>query len=210
MAHSHAVHIVRRTRNRRNEFAKGALDKKGLFVCHITEAGAHKKKPLPPTRLTQDEVKSIYEGHGAALAAYACSLGLDFASAEDVVHQLFLKMLGENSFTPRNPLAYLYRATRNASLNVRRDRRRETDLQNMELWFVHPSRSRDETLNLQRALRELPEEQQETVFLKVWSGMTLLEIAEATETPLNTVASRYRYALEKLRERLGRHFLKRG
>jgi DNA-directed RNA polymerase specialized sigma24 family protein len=32
--------------------------------------------------------------------------------------------------------------------------------------------------------------------------MTLQEIAGATESPLNTVASRYRYALEKLRERL--------
>lgn len=33
---------------------------------------------------------------------------------------------------------------------------------------------------------------------------TAEEIAEVTETPLNTVASRYRYALQKLRERLGK------
>jgi DNA-directed RNA polymerase specialized sigma24 family protein len=38
----------------------------------------------------------------------------------------------------------------------------------------------------------------------------VLEISEMTETPLNTVASRYRYALEKLRERLGQHFQKGG
>jgi RNA polymerase sigma-70 factor (ECF subfamily) len=167
---------------------------------------AQNKKPLPTTRLTRDEVKSMYEGHGAALAAYACSFGLDHASAEDVVHQLFLKMLGKTSFTPRAPLAYLYRATRNASLNLRRDRQRETDLQGTEWWFVHPSSSHEEILNLQNALKELPEEQRETVFLKIWSGMTLIEIAQMTETPLNTVASRYRYALEKLRERLGQHF----
>jgi RNA polymerase sigma-70 factor, ECF subfamily len=167
---------------------------------------AQNKKPLPTTRLTRDEVKSMYEGHGAALAAYACSFGLDHASAEDVVHQLFLKMLGKTSFTPRAPLAYLYRATRNASLNLRRDRQRETDLQGTEWWFVHPSSSQEEILNLQNALKELPEEQRETVFLKIWSGMTLIEIAQMTETPLNTVASRYRYALEKLRERLGQHF----
>ena len=152
----------------------------------------------------------MYEKHGAALAVYACSCGLDHASAEDVVHQLFLKMLGEKAFVPQTPLAYLYRATRNASLNLRRDRQRETELQVTESWFVHPSGNQDEVLNLQQALRELPEEQRETVFLKVWSGMTLLEISEVTETPLNTVASRYRYALEKLRERLGKHFQKRG
>ncbi len=121
-----------------------------------------------------------------------------------------MKMLGEKSFTPRAPLAYLYRATRNASLNLRRDRQRETDLQATEPWFVQDRSSYEEAINLQQALKELPEAQRETVFLKVWSGMTLSEIAEATETPLNTVSSRYRYALEKLRERLGQHFQKRG
>lgn len=119
------------------------------------------------------------------------------------MHQLFLKMLGEKAFVPDAPVAYLFRATRNASLNLRRDRQRETDLQVAESWFIHPNGSHDEVLTLQKALKELPEEQRETVFLKVWSGMTLQEIAEVTETPLNTVASRYRYALEKLRDRLG-------
>jgi RNA polymerase sigma-70 factor, ECF subfamily len=164
---------------------------------------------LRTTRLTPDEVKSMYEKHGAALAAYACSFGLDHASAEDVVQQLFVKMLGKKVFVPPAPLAYLHRATRNASLNLRRDRRRETDLNEAETWFVRPGGNRNDILPLQRALKELPDEQRETVFLKVWAGMTLLEIAEATETPLNTVASRYRYALEKLRGRLGEHSQKR-
>jgi len=152
----------------------------------------------------------MYEKHGAALAAYACSCGLDHASAEDVVQQLFLKMLGKKAFVPQAPLAYLYRATRNASLNLRRNRHGETNLSETESWFTNPSANQLEILELQRALRELPEEQSETVFLKVWSGMTLQEISEITRTPLNTVASRYRYALEKLRDRLGDSIQKRG
>lgn len=152
----------------------------------------------------------MYEKHGAALAAYACSFGLDHASAGDVVHQLFLKLLGESSFVPEAPLAYLYRATRNASLNLRRNRKRETSMPVSELWFDHSAGRQDEVLNLQQALQELPEEQRETVFLKVWSGMTLNEISEVTGTPLNTVASRYRYALEKLRERLGKQIRTQG
>ena len=154
------------------------------------------------TKLNPEEVKSLYQRHGAALAAYACSFGLDHASAEDVVQQLFLKLLKEKHLVPRTPLAYLYGATRNACLNRRRDRGRETDLEPVESWFTHSGGSPDEVLSIQNALKELPPEQRETVFLKVWSGMTLQEIAEATATPLNTVASRFRYALEKLRERL--------
>jgi RNA polymerase sigma-70 factor, ECF subfamily len=167
-----------------------------------------KRKRLQTTKLTPDEVKALYTEHGATLAAYACSCGLDHASAEDVVHQFFLKMLGEKAFAPRSPVAYLYRATRNASLNLRRDRHCETDLKVTESWFMHPNRSQDEVLIVQKVLQELPKEQRETVFLRVWSGMTLQEIAEVTETPLNTVASRYRYALEKLRDHLGQRVKK--
>ena len=148
-------------------------------------------------------MKSLYEKHGSVLAAYACSCGLDSATAEDVVQQVFLKMLRVQPAKPEVPLAYLYRATRNACLNVRRDRMRETDLPEGESWLLHSSGNREQVLTLQTALRELPEDQRETIFLHIWSGMTLLEIADATETPLNTVASRYRYALEKLRRCLG-------
>lgn len=163
---------------------------------------------MQTNKLTPDEVRSLYERHGSALVAYACSCGLDFASAEDVVQQLFLKMLWARPSKPEAPLAYLYRATRNACMNFRRDRLRETDLPEGDTWLVHPNGNRERILSLQKALRTLPEEQRETVFLRIWSGMTLLEIAEATGTSLNTVASRYRYALEKLRHCLGPDLVK--
>jgi RNA polymerase sigma-70 factor (ECF subfamily) len=52
------------------------------------------------------------------------------------------------------------------------------------------------------ALGELPEEQRAVVHLKLWEGLTFEEIAEALEISANTAASRYRYGLDKLRERL--------
>ena len=158
---------------------------------------------LAINRLTTELLKSLYEKHGAALVAYARCSGLDFASAEDMVQQLFLKLLRGSGISPQIPLAYLFRAVRNASLNRRRDRHRETRLPESETWFVHAKADPAELLALQNALRKLSADQRETVFLRVWSGMTLQEVADVMETPLNTVASRYRYALEKLRELLG-------
>jgi len=158
---------------------------------------------LETTKLTTESVKKLYEKHGAALAAYACCCGLDFASAEDVVQQVFLKLLQGKAAAAQAPLAYIYRSVRNASLNHRRDHQRETEVPRSKPWFTHATADRATVLSLQNALRELPEEQRDAVFLRVWSGMTLQEIAEATETPLNTVASRYRYALDKLRSQLG-------
>ena len=38
--------------------------------------------------------------------------------------------------------------------------------------------------------------------LKIWAGLTFPQIGAALEVPDNTAASRYRYALAKLRELL--------
>jgi RNA polymerase sigma-70 factor (ECF subfamily) len=38
------------------------------------------------------------------------------------------------------------------------------------------------------------------VVLKVWQGMTFAEVASALDIPAKTAASRYRYAMEKLRQ----------
>jgi len=45
----------------------------------------------------------------------------------------------------------------------------------------------------------LPEEQREVIFMKIFDGLTFKEIGSACGIPANTAASRYRYALEKLR-----------
>jgi RNA polymerase sigma-70 factor (ECF subfamily) len=157
---------------------------------------------LQNDKLTAAQVKELYEKHGSALAAYACCCGLDFAAAEDAVQQVFLKLLRGGTAVPRLPVAYLYRCVRNASLNLRRSRMHQTDPVEPEKWFARDGGAPEEILALQGALSELPEEQREVVFLRMWSGLTLKEIAEATKMPMNTTGSRYRYALEKLRERL--------
>jgi RNA polymerase sigma-70 factor (ECF subfamily) len=49
---------------------------------------------------------------------------------------------------------------------------------------------------------QLPSEQREVVVLKIWGGLTFAQIAEQLELSAHTAASRYRYALSKLRESL--------
>ena len=57
----------------------------------------------------------------------------------------------------------------------------------------------DPRVGLASLLSELTDEQRETVLLRFVDGMSLQEIADATDTPLNTVKSRLRLALESLR-----------
>ncbi|MBI3231171.1 MAG: sigma-70 family RNA polymerase sigma factor [Burkholderiales bacterium] len=52
---------------------------------------------------------------------------------------------------------------------------------------------------LHMAIRTLPNEQKEALVLQQFNGLSLEEISELTAVPLETVKSRLRYAMQKLR-----------
>ena len=67
--------------------------------------------------LDHQQVKTLYEQHGRVLLAYAVSLLPDRAASEDVLHQVFVKLLQGNVGINGSPVRYLYRAIRNAAFN---------------------------------------------------------------------------------------------
>jgi RNA polymerase sigma factor (sigma-70 family) len=147
---------------------------------------------LTERKLSAEDVRRLYDQHGPALVAYACSFVTDAAAAEDVVHQVFLRLLSAEITIPDVPAAYVYRAVRNAALNARRSGLRVVEIDPQSSVFHHRSGNQESALALEKALAELPEEQREVVVMRVWSGLTLEEIAAAAGAPLNTIASRYR------------------
>jgi RNA polymerase sigma-70 factor (ECF subfamily) len=159
---------------------------------------------LGGNKLSAEDVRRLYDQHGPALVAYARGFVPD-AAAEDAVHQVFLRLLSVEISMPEAPVAYVYRAVRNAALNARRSGSRLTELDPQSSVFRHRDGDQEAALALEKALAELPEEQREVVVMRTWSGLTLEEIAAAVGAPLNTIASRYRYALEKLRMKLRPH-----
>ena len=60
----------------------------------------------------------------------------------------------------------------------------------------------EERRRLQLALQDLPADQREAVILRLEQDLTLEQIAEITGVGRETVKSRLRYALDKLRQRL--------
>jgi RNA polymerase sigma-70 factor (ECF subfamily) len=71
--------------------------------------------------------------------------------------------------------------------------------------FIAPAGLDDLALDLEQALDELPREQREVVVLRVWGQLTIDETARLLGVPPNTAASRYRYALARLRHRFQEH-----
>lgn len=163
---------------------------------------AERTARLGGNKLSAEDVRRLYDQQGPALVAYARGFVTDAAAAEDAVHQVFLRLLSAEITMPDAPVAYVYRAVRNAALNARRSGLKLVELDPQSSVFQHRGGNQEAALALEKTLAELPEEQREVVVMRVWSGLTLAEIAAAVGVPLNTVASRYRYALEKLRDKL--------
>jgi len=146
----------------------------------------------------------LYERHGLALHRYALMLLASRQDAEDAVQQVFASLLKQKALRLESPEAYLRTAVRSECLGMLRQRTNRADGQDALLEPLSGAVDRpDERLAIEAAMRALPPEQREVVHLKVFEGMTLQEIATLTSESINTVASRYRYAMEKLRTALG-------
>jgi RNA polymerase sigma-70 factor (ECF subfamily) len=149
-----------------------------------------------------DRLADLYDRFAGTLFRHAAMILADRAAAADVVHTVFLRLAKAGSIGDVESPAYLRRAVRNECYSVMRTRQRDiviaVDARLLERVEGADDRPA-ERLALEQALQQLPAEQREVVHLKVWEGMTFQEIADLTGESLNTAASRYRYATEKLR-----------
>ena len=146
-------------------------------------------------------IGGLYDRLGGALYRYALMILADPAGAADVVQQVFVGLLGHRGAEIESEDRYLYRAVRNECYSALRRRRRDFVVdQPALLEAVAPSGiDPEERLTLERSIRDLSAEQREVLHLKVYEGLTFHEIADQLDESINTVASRYRYAIEKLR-----------
>lgn len=154
----------------------------------------------------EQEVARLYDAFGASLYRYALVMLASRESAEDAVQQVFLTVLDRGTTGIQDEERYLKRAVRNACYSMLRARQaREAHSTGPILEEVPVDGSpvsTEDRLALDAAIRQLPPDQREVLHLHVFEGRAFREIAEDVGEPLNTVASRYRYALQKLRAAL--------
>ena len=150
----------------------------------------------------------LWDRHAADLLAFLQAVLCSKHDAEDVLQTVFVQVVRKRRhlLKARCLDAYVHQIARNEAISFLRRRRvgakHLSPLLDAEPWLV-PAQADDrpEELaeELQRALARLPRPQREIVVLKVYRERTFREIAGMLDLSLNTVASRYRYGLEKLR-----------
>ncbi len=161
---------------------------------------------------SQEALRQIYDKYKVAMLKLALVLTGDLNTAEDIVHDVFVKFAqSADRIGPAGSLkSYLFTCVVNRVRNRVRDTNRhgQTALDEAEAPICsRPSPHHWAVLNeqlaaLSAALKQLPYEQREVVCLHFEADLPLGQIAALQGTSVNTVKGRYRYGIEKLRSLL--------
>ncbi len=154
-------------------------------------------------------IEAIYRQHRKGLFTLALSITGRAESAEDAVHEAVVRLCRANKTPTGDPVAYVYAAVRNAAV----DQKRRPGLGGssgsaVSIFDVaEPAQPADATDGerdrmVADAIADLPDDQREAVVMHLYTGLTFEQAAQTLGVPLQTVASRYRRALAKLREQL--------
>ena len=166
---------------------------------------------LQPMKLysmnTEPIWKSWFARHGAKLLLFARQQSRRPDEAEDLLQEAFVRIWRLYGHTGEVSPGLVYRAIRRLAIDWARSIDRRQIRENKVALDAPLSFSFDRTLEqderkqaLLRAVERLPAQQKEVVTLKIWGELTFDEIARTLDESLNTVASRYRYALQKLKD----------
>ena len=156
----------------------------------------------------KDALRRIYEKYVDDLLRVAMSLLSDIQSAEDCLHDVFVDFAGNvnGSMIHSNLKSYLISCVANKARDQLRSKARQSKCQAERLCSAAISASpakqlitTEESVRVFEALAQLPYEQREVFVLRVQGQMRFRDIAGLVGLSINSVQSRYRYAVEKLR-----------
>ena len=170
------------------------------------------QEPSLAARLNAGEEAAFEEAldlFGRGLLRVARALGRSREDAEDAVQDVFVALARARGRLAGivNLKAYLFASLRRALARRAREFCRARELAEKAALARDGETGEpvphETSPALERALRRLPEEQREVVALKIDAGLTFAEIAQVLGVRQNTAASRYRYALMRLRREMG-------
>jgi RNA polymerase sigma-70 factor (ECF subfamily) len=136
-----------------------------------------------------------------------------FADSQDIVQDVFIKLYFENDnlHSVNNIKNYLFRSISNACIDFhRKSRKLKVESINKAILPVYMQENDashnliqiEEYNRLEKLLSELPAEQSEIIRLKVFDNLSFVEIAVILDIPVTTIKSRFKYGIDKLKNKL--------
>ena len=162
-------------------------------------------------RGSSDALQQIYEKYKNDLLALSIALSNDKGAAEDVVHDVFVSFAryAERLQLRTSLKSYLSSCIANRVRNLNRAKPQQAirldEAETISSDSDGPERlaiSSEKTERIGIAMVQLPYEQREVIILHLQGGMRFRAIARSQGVSINTIQSRYRYGLGKLRSLL--------
>jgi RNA polymerase sigma factor (sigma-70 family) len=155
------------------------------------------------SRSTEQDWNEWLAEHASRFLLFARQQTRCGQDAEDVLQEALVESWKRVGGRPDNALVYATIHRRAIDLGRRSERRARREQASDEPQFFIPSAQDEEAARLlEKELQRLPQQQREVLTLKFWGGLTFAEVALALDIPPGTAASRYRLALDTLRQTL--------
>lgn len=158
----------------------------------------------------QQAMTDLFDRYGSMVYSVALRVLNDPGQAEDVMQEIFFQVWrNPNSFVEgRGSLrAWLAVMARNRAIDALRRRKPTDSVDDVVLASSYDLASEVERNSMMEkvrgVLKDLPSEQQRTMELAFFEGLSHSEIAARTGDPLGTVKTRIRTALMSLRKAIG-------
>jgi RNA polymerase sigma-70 factor, ECF subfamily len=157
----------------------------------------------------RDALADLYDAHAAGLYRHGLALTRSRSDAEDLVQGVFLKVAatGAPLLAVRHPANYLHRILRTAWIDGRRRAASRWEIQadpESVLPATDNGAATEDAIDAMRMIEQLPDVLREMVMLHLIEGFSFWEAGRITGASMFTAASRYRVALARLREMMGR------
>ncbi len=179
---------------------------------------------MPET--ARESITDVFKREGGRLLGFIKQRVSAPEEAEDILQDVFTQLVDVQQYAEpiEQVSAWLFKVARNKIIDKYRKKKtlpfsqveaaagsQDEDGEGMSLADILPDISSSPDLEytramiweeIERALTEIPQQQREVFVMHELEGMSFRQISEVTETPINTLLSRKRYAILALRERL--------
>lgn len=190
-----------------------------MLLFGLTAAVGEQKRPVSDEELLkrvgigdEEAFRQLYQNTDRTIYSFILSIVKNPCDAEEVLQETYLKIWTSAAgyVGQGKPLAWMFTIARNLCYMRFRDRKHEADVGLEELSrgeageFCRQIENLADRMALEAALEILKEDERQIVLLHASAGMKHREIAASLQMPLATVLSKYRRAMKKMENYLGK------
>jgi len=146
---------------------------------------------------TPSSIEDFYRLNWGPLVRLALILTGDRGKAEDIVHDVFLRLATRPS--PRDPKSYL----RTMVVNATRDHHRRVKVERKHIARVPSPAMPPEVDEMIQHVQRLPMRQRQALALRFYVDLSVEQIADVMSCPPGTVKSLIHRGIESLRKEIG-------